>query len=252
MSVAPYLLLANWLQQQHPGVFARLAAEVIYSGLGDDSDPTVDLTPISVDTGSIDTSGIDFGNTASPDSLLGITPTVDLQNIALPSSLAPDTTSSADSVLGITDPTVSLQPISVTLPTDVSNEVNTPVSSSPSVASSIASGVGSVVSAVGNFLASPGGVQSLVKLATAVVSAQTPVISTQAARAAAGLAPAPISYVTNPLTGAVTPVLTTTGGSVPVGNSLLSALTPSGLSQFVSQYGLYLGLGIALFMFATS
>jgi hypothetical protein len=225
---ASALLLAHWVSVNHPAIFNALYKQAQKAQLGDDS---VDLSPVTVDTSGIDFSNIDYGtatDSSSATDLLGINTDPQLTDISLPASLSPD---NAASVLGIP-------------------QINTPVSSSPSVTSQIASGVGSVVSAVGSFLASPGGAQSLVNLAKAIATTNTPVINTQVSRAVSGLAPAPISYVTNPYTGALTPVLNTPYGTANVNGQVLSALSGSGLSQFVSQYGLYLAAGLLLVMLA--
>lgn len=220
---------AYWLYVTHPAIYFAVARRMKQSGLGcytcgsfgrlgqdDGSDiPIIDVTADSFDTGTI---------SATDAVASSVFTTVD------PSTFTP----------------ISVDATAITPPPDTAI---TPAASTDS----------STLSKVGDFLTSSQGVSALltvgaaaVKAAATVQSAQTQqsILQMQAARAAAGLNPAAVSYTVNPATGAVTPVIATgAGGTMPLTGAMQSALTPGtaaasiALQNFVSQYGLLIGLG---------
>lgn len=150
-------------------------------------------------------------------------------------------------------------------------------SSSSSWFSSLGSDVGGAISAVGGFLAT--NTAPLLNAASnffkaqanqSAAAAQQSILQTQVARAQAGQPAAPITYVQNPVTGALQaayvaptnslppsyiaanpPLLHSSGGVVayPLNQAGLSQLTPNSIGTFFSQYGLWIGLGVlALFV----
>ncbi len=115
-----------------------------------------------------------------------------------------------------------------------------------SVPTTSTSSTSSALSAVGNYLTSAQGITTLLKGAAtiATTNATAALIQSQAQRAAAGLAPANVSYgaVTDPNTGIVTPVpvLNTAAGASPLSAAQIANLAPS---TFLAQYGVYLLIG---------
>jgi hypothetical protein len=73
------------------------------------------------------------------------------------------------------------------------------------------------------------------KVAAAVLAAQT-------SRAVTGQTALPVAYIANG-TGTTTPVISTTGGLVPLTNSILAGLTPSSIEVFLAEYGTWLLIG---------
>ncbi len=136
-------------------------------------------------------------------------------------------------------------------------------SSIGSALGSVGSGVLGALGSVGSYLTSTGGLNSLTGLAktyfaaqgaTATAQTQQAVLQAQVSRAATGQPVAPITYQRDAY-GNVVPVYATNTpqGSVyqPLSAQGIANLTPSSLSVFFSQYGLWLGLGaLALFGFA--
>lgn len=141
--------------------------------------------------------------------------------------------------------------------------------SSPGFFSSLGSGLGSAVQSVGSALTNPSVLNSFANAAanyfkaqgtTATAKAQTAVLTTQLARAQAGLPAAPVTYTTNPLTGQLQPVYmpsvtqpipygVTTAPTIgsPGTTSFGYAVTPANISSlaptFLQQYGLWLAIG---------
>jgi hypothetical protein len=158
----------------------------------------------------------------------------------------------SDFTLTSADP-VTLEP--VTLDTSDLPEPTLPADGSTAAASSSTSDL----SSVGSYLTSSAGLSALASVTTAVLKAQTAasdaetaqaVLASQVATVKAGNSPAAVSYTVNPTTGALTPVLATTSGTLPLTSSLLAAATPGVSSStlqvesFLSQYGLYLAAGL--------
>lgn len=224
-----------WLLKEQPGVFATVLKHharqtKTLSGLGDDNS---DLQPVDVTA----------------------------QYINPPDVLAPvDVTAQY-----ISDP---LQPVQVTAqlinPADLT-AVNT---TTPTLVSSLGSGIGSAVSSVASFLLK--GTAALAPVAVAALSAQTAtqnrdaqmaVLNVQATRASAGLAPANIAYTANG-TPVYVPSAPASGGLVTMPAGLGAAqylpngqvgytVTPQALSNlaptFLQKYGIWIiGGGAAI------
>jgi hypothetical protein len=110
---------------------------------------------------------------------------------------------------------------------------------------------------VGSYLTSANGLNSLTGLAktyfaaqgaTANAQTQQAVLQAQTSRVATGQPVAPIRYTTDANGNAVPVYVTQTPqGAVyqPLSHQGIASLTPSGVSVFISQYGLYIGLGVA-------
>lgn len=114
--------------------------------------------------------------------------------------------------------------------------------------SSIGDAFSSSVSAVGTWVSQPSNVNALANVAGAYFKSQTPnpslssaqssVLSTQLARAQAGLSPAPISYTTD-ASGQLVPVYSTGGSNYGLTPTSLNKLNPS----FLQKYGIILAIG---------
>jgi hypothetical protein len=124
----------------------------------------------------------------------------------------------------------------------------------------------SALNGVAGFLTSAAGLTALTKAVGSFFQAQTAasnaktaaaqaqIIKSQIARAAAGQAALPIAYVANGGNGTTVPVISTTGGYVPLTSSILSSLTPSSLATFFAQYGTWVLVGgaTAFLLYAAS
>jgi hypothetical protein len=69
------------------------------------------------------------------------------------------------------------------------------------------------------------------------------VVNAQTARALAGQTALPVQYVANGATGVTSPMISTTGGLLPLTSSILSSFTPSSIETFFAQYGTWLLIG---------
>jgi len=197
---------AAWLALEHPAAFAALAkmapgAKVTsLMGLGDDGLDFFDSTDFSdsIDTSSIDTSGLD---SAIPD----FSASVDTSGL----EIAP---ASADSVLGI-DTTAPAAANSSSFWSGVGSTL-----------SSVGSGVTQAVGSVGSYLTSSAGMNTLAGLAKTYFTAQgqQAALQTQLARANAGLSPAPIA-----LSGPYG------SGVVTLPNGQIVAATPQSLQSYL-------------------
>jgi hypothetical protein len=196
------------------------------------------------DTGSIATTFTDTPDTTVDFSQLNTTP--ELQTISfdqsalstLPSNLISDSVLSGAS--GVLD-TIA----------------NNTTSAGSSLGSALGGGSGilSALGSVGGWLTSPTGLGTMASVAKsyfgaqAATSTQQAVVNAQIARAATGQSSAPITYTTN-AAGQLVPVYATQtpSGTVyqPLTSQGISRLTPSGLSVFFSQYGIWLLLAGAV------
>jgi hypothetical protein len=154
----------------------------------------------------------------------------------------------------------SLVPATLEPATVSATDVPTPSVSTPTVdgASGSSGQSSSALSAVGQYLTSPQGLNAVIGLGTQVLktaaaadqaSAAQSMLQAQVARVSAGGLPAAVSYQVNPATGALTPVLTTPSGQVPLTSALASAtglLAGGGiqLTNFLQEYGVIIGLAL--------
>jgi hypothetical protein len=250
---AAYDQFAVWLQRQHPDVFAQLLAQAqkiqglgrLYRGrftgressrgLGDYAS-YIDLSSVASDAAA-----------ASPDMLDAITVESAYTGggSAFDNSLSAAVSADTAGVNLDVSPTVALD---AGAPADLQTNIPTMPSAS----------VGSAASSVGSFLSSlatPQVALAALRAATQVITANdtAKVITAQAQRAANGQAPANVSYVpvTDNATGIVSamPVLNTGQGQMHLSTAGINALAPS---TFLQNYGLYIMLGLAALVFATS
>lgn len=229
--------LATWLASNHPDIFlalyqkarqANTAKQIKRNGLkGLGQDET------SFDSGT--TTTFDTADVSSPDPPLQ---TFSIDFNAPPSTLLTDSTADGSSFLS-----------------SVGSSSTASGSTLGSVLGSVGSGILSAIGSVGSYLASPTGLNAASGVAKAVYGAQAAsaaaqTIQTQIARTAANQTAAPITYAQN-AAGQLVPVYATQTpqGAVyqPLTSQGLQSLTPSGLTQFLSQYGLWvLGAGVAV------
>lgn len=218
--------LAVWLLKTHPPLFAALSVQAQRArvrGLGR--------------LGDGETTLFDTGSTFAPDIAADMTP-----NLAPISFAEPDLQSLTfdSSSLAVPDYSMASQ-----------DQLPIATDSGGGFFSSVGSALSSAVAGVGSFLTSTQGLSSLTNLASTyfkaqatsdVARTQAAVLQSQVARAANGQVAAPIGYTRNPYTGALTPVLQTANGYAPL--NVAGTALPAGLSNFVSQYGLWLVLGL--------
>lgn len=234
---APGNSLATWLAAHHPDLFvavlkqaqsAQLAAKISRKGLRGLADDGV--------------------TTTFADSTEFTAPTLSepgLQNITfntdsiVPSNFLTDATDTGSSFLG-----------------SIGNGLASIGSSIGGVAGSVGSGVLSALGSVGSYLTSTTGLNNLTGLAKsyfavqgAAAQGQAAVLAAQVGRAATGTTAAPITYQRD-AAGNLIPVYATQTpqGTVyqPLSAQGIANLTPSGLSVFFSQYGLWLVGGVVL------
>ncbi len=110
------------------------------------------------------------------------------------------------------------------------------------VASYVASGV-AALSALAKVATSYFNAQAAGSTAAALQAAtQAAIVNAQAARAATGQTALPIQYVANS-NGTTTPMISTTGGLLPLTGATLASLTPSSIAVFFAQYGTWIMIG---------
>ena len=180
-----YIAFAQWLQANHPPVFA-MALNRARGGLGD-----IDDIDVSLDTSIYDsTAGADI--------------------------IAPD---------------FSTASVDLSAPAGATADIAPGWTSSPAV------------SDVGSFLQNSSGLRTVLNAVNSAVSAPAAaqVIVTQAQRAAAGVAPANVTYtaVADPNTGEISAVPTMNGQTLTAAQ--IAALQPS----FLQRYGIWLIFGAA-------
>jgi hypothetical protein len=168
-----------------------------------------------------------------------------LQTITVDTDFAPST--------WLTDATASGASLLDSIGSGVTSAGSTVGSTITNAGSSILGALGSV----GSFLASPPGVNTLTGLVktyfqtqgqVANAQAQQAVLQAQIARVATNQPAAPITYTTDQHGNPVPVYATQTPqGTVyqPLSQQGIQSLTPSGLSVFFSQYGLYIALAAA-------
>ncbi len=233
--------LSAWLAAHHPDLFlamfkqaqaAQVARKIQLRG----------LRGLADDPGTTTT----FDDTSSPAADVGLQQiNVDTESI-VPANLLSDSTDTGSSFLS-----------------SIGNGLTSAGSTVAGALGSVGSGVLSALGSVGSYLTSSTGLNNLTGLAKtyfatqgAVATAQTQqaVLQAQASRAATGQTAAPITYTRN-AAGNLVPVYATQTpqGTVyqPLSSAGIGALTPSSLSVFVSQYGLWIALG-GLGLFALS
>ena len=225
ISRANALKLSAWLAVHEPALFRKVLTVTQklqrsplgrFGYFGDDSAlsevvvnvPDTSITPAYQ---SVDTSAFD--------------PTVTLSDVTV------DTSN-----LGISSDTTNAINQAIAAPT-VDSTTSDASQSSGSFWSSVANGVGSVagsVAKVAGALISPQTIGAVSNAAASYFNAQAKsaqnqaqqaAVNAQLQRVAQGGAPAPITYVRDPTTGALTPVYASNGGYRPVTQPLLNRLT---------------------------
>ena len=237
-----YTQFALWLQKQHPDVFAELLkAAVTLSGLS-----AIYRAPsFSARASQRFGDYADYFSAAdSAADLVASVPDFSLDEIDVSAPALNDAPSLEQSISDETATAASLTP-------SISEETALQTMQVPTVPISTPT---AAASTVGQTLASNAGlIQATLSAANTIVTsnAAAQVIQAQAQRAAAGLAPANVSYatVTDPTTGAVSavPVLNTGSGQLPLSTAGIDSLAPS---TFLQNYGLYIMLGLAALIVA--
>lgn len=240
----PANALAAWIAAHHPDLFlalhqqakAALTAQKIklkgLRALADDP-PLVDIAVDIPDVSPSISSSADFLADPGLESI-----TVDTDSI-VPSSFVTDATDTGANWL--------------------SNIGSNPTSSGSSIGSTLASVGSSVLGAlgsVGSYLTSAQGLNAATSLAKTIFQSQATVaqaqtqqavLQAQTNRVATNQQPLPIRYTTNAAGQAIPVYATQTPqGAVyqPLSPQGIASLTPSQFNVFLSQYGLWIGLGV--------
>lgn len=243
--------LVAWLWDQHPQLVAALALQVpanrSLGALGQCFSCDLDIFSSAACDGSFMTNGICLGLS---DPAMSIDPSslnaacfdigtvgcsIDLSSLDICTPLCIPTLTCAD-----------LTPVSTCAVTSAACSANfgcSPgVSSLSSVASYVASGVAGL-SALAKVAASYFNAQAASSAAAAQQArTEAAIVQAQTARASTGQSALPIQYVAN-ANGGTTPMISTTGGLVPLTGSTLSSLTPAALEVFFAQYGTWILIG---------
>jgi hypothetical protein len=242
--------LAIWLVFHHPDLFVTIFNKARATQL---ASAARGMGRFAQDDGGGVTTAFDTGTTTTFDTSSAL-PAPDLSSFTSP---------------GLVD--VAIDPSALTVPSNLitdttpsgqgtlSQASNTPTSSGSTVGSTVSASGSSILGAlgsVGNFLTSSAGLTSLANVAKAYFTAagqtsnaqtQAAILQTQLNRAKTGTTAAPITYTVGP-TGQLQPVYATQTpqGTVytPLTTAGLASLTPSSLSVFFSQYGMWLLLGL--------
>lgn len=247
MSVKSYTQLAVWIERHEPVLFSQLVAKTqklkalgdLYrappfyrregQALGDYGDYFSDVaSAISYTASDIDLSNISL-DTFDTGSL-----EAELAEPSIADSVAAETAGAVETPISVNE--------DLGLPSDIANvnipDVSASIPTMPNVSNPSAS-----ASTVGQALSSNAGLLvATLNAANTVLQANAAsnLLQAQASRAAAGLAPANVSYVSTP--SGVVPVLNTGSGQLPLTGSGINALAPS---TFLQSYGLYIMLGLA-------
>jgi hypothetical protein len=244
------LKLSAWIYTQHPDLFRVLYARSLAlqrSPLG-----RLGLFGDDVSLGDV-TSTIDVG-AGTVDAIDTSAPAVDL------STFTPDLTpigvdagaGNVDLSSSITDPiaaSIAAPPALNATPADTSGSFWSGIGSAASGAGSAIASVAKLAVAALPAVATGAGAYFTAQSRTAVAQSQAQtqqaILAAQLARVTQGQAPAPISYVTNPVTGQRVPVYNSANGARPVTGSLLNTLSAPTLGG-LSLGAVLLGAGALL------
>jgi hypothetical protein len=193
------------------------------------SDPTLAIDPSSLDTPDLDLSSLGCAGLDS----IGLD-----QGICIPTLTCADLT--PVSISAVTGGCGSSVNIGCCATVGSSNAASS--SALSSMASYVASGVAGLA-ALAKVAASYFNAQASSSAAAAAqAQAQAAIVAAQTARASTGQSALPIQYIANS-NGTTTPMISTTGGLLPVTGSMLSDLTPASLEVFFAQYGTWILIG---------
>jgi hypothetical protein len=243
-----YAQFAMWLKMYHPAVFAQLVSasstlgrlQALYRGPSFSARQSQRFGDYA-----------DYFDIGSAASSIADVPSFSLDEIDVSAPALDEGPSLEQSVSDETALAASVQP-------SISEETALQTMQVPSVAESVPTmptvTPTAAASNVGQTLANNAGlIQATLSAANTVVTsnAAAQLIQAQAQRAAAGLAPANVGYmtVTDPTTGAVStiPVLNTGSGQLPLSTAGINQLSPA---TFLQNYGLYIMLGLAALVVA--
>jgi hypothetical protein len=244
VKIAAAQSLVAWLWDQHPEIIYALAANLRPVGLGTLGQCfSCDLDLFS---GSCSFSSLSCATLATDPSTLC--------SVSLSATCTPLDNLGIDSATCI--PTLSESDLTPVGTCAVTGGCNIAISCGTS-ASATNSATSASLSGVASYLASGvSGLAALAKVATAYFNsqgaasaaaaqqakAQAAIVAAQTARAVTGQSALPIQYVANS-TGTTTPMISTTGGLLPLTGSALGSLTPSSVEVFFAQYGTWLLVG---------
>lgn len=222
--------LATWLALHHPDIFLAAFSKArqakIAKGIGQ--------------LGRLAMLGDDSGVTFAEPALQEITFDTSDLTASLPSNWLSDATDSGAALLN-----------------SIGNSPTSQGSTVGGALSSFGTGILGALGAVGSFLSSPIGITSVKNVATGILQAQgdantaatqQAVLAAQLGRTATNQPVAPITYQRN-AAGQLVPVYAsqTANGTVysPLSSGQLSSLTPSSMSVFFHQYGMWIAAAVA-------
>jgi hypothetical protein len=251
--------LTAWLWDQHPEIIYALVAHMPRT-LGQCFSCNLDLLSSSSAATDISASGTCFGISD---------PGVSLDPVSLDPSVfnMPNLSCSGLDSIG-TDPTSGIPTLTqsdltpvgtcaVTAGCNIQISCGGGGGAPPTSVTSTDAATGNALSGVAGFLTSSAGLTALARATAAYFNAsaassqqaayqaalQSSIVNAQVARATVGKSALPVQYVANGATGAVSPMISTHGGLLPLTGSSLAALTPASLEVFLAQYGTWILIG---------
>jgi hypothetical protein len=245
MNLAAAQSLVAWLWDQHPEIVYQLARQAAapskLGALGQCFSCDLDLFAGSCDYSSLSCSTLATDPTSLCTVSLSATCTP-LDNLGIDSGTCLPTLSESDLTPVGTCAVTGGCNIPITCGTSASATNSATSSSLSGVASYVASGV-AALGALAKVAAAYFNSQAAGSNAAAQeAKTQAAIVAAQTARAVTGQNALPIQYVANG-TGTTTPMISTTGGLLPLTGSTLSSLTPSSIEVFFAQYGTWLLVG---------
>lgn len=245
MKLAAAQSLVAWLWAQHPELVYQLARQIPAGGglgtFGQCFSCDLDLFSGSCDYSSLSCSTL----ATDPISLCSVSLSATctpLDSLGIDSGMCLPTLSESDLTQVGTCAVTGGCNVSISCGTSAA-ATNTATSSSLSgVAGYVASGVTAIAAlakvAAAYFTAQAAGSNAAAQQA----KTQAAILAAQTSRAVTGQNALPIQYVANG-TGTTTPMISTTGGLLPLTGNTLSALTPSSVQVFLAQYGTWMLVG---------
>ncbi len=248
MKLAAAQSLVAWLWDQHPEIVYQLARQASakppgLGALGQCFSCDLDLFSASCDLSSLSCSSLVTDPTTLCAVSLSATCTP-LDNLGIDSGTCLPTLSESDLTKVGTCAVTGGCNIPITCGTSATATNAATSSSLSGVASYVASGVTALAALAKVATAYFNSVAAGSNAAAQQAKTQAAILAAQTSRAVTGQTALPIQYVANG-TGTTTPMISTTGGLLPLTGSTLDSLTPSSIEVFFAQYGTWLLVGAA-------
>lgn len=244
MKLAAAQSLVAWLWDQHPEIIyqlARRAPAPVLGALGQCFSCDADLFAGSCDYSSLSCSTLATDPTTLCAVSLSATCTP-LDNLGIDAGACLPTLSESDLTPVGTCAVTGGCNVSISCGTSAGSTNAATSASLSGVASYVASGVTALAALAKVAAAYFTGQAAASNAAAQAAKTQAAILAAQTSRALTGQGALPIQYIANGA-GGTTPMISTTGGLLPLTGSTLSALTPSSIEVFFAQYGTWMLVG---------